>query len=505
MQINIPYPKFNFSSLVPASASPYPSSSQQLQLAIEKKADQNTQVTLAELDTLPGETPNVALPNGELPLCYAIRQENLDMVEWLLKHPSLDLKLKDRQGLTPMDHAFIGSNKDIQQMMVNHCFGTTMIEAEELSNKISVGEWNELVSYTTKYLENFENAPFLRVEELKFFPQDYLDREVSFLKSDKTNFETSYLNCAIAQGNQEAVEFLLSQNVKITGHPLHLAIVKGDIRILKMLLEKGADIDNETFFEKLTPLHYAAITGNFAAFKMLVERGGNVNIQTSRHPTPLSLLITSAKNRDPLKLSTQDLLNFALAVFTCVCSYHFTDISYLQEILLIQCLISLIINCSSLSIFLLPTILSQFSLFQRPLVLIQTGVVGLNALINLTACWRNRNLDSKRAFRNTIIFSTNLTATALTVFNILKLPLYTKTREKALESAKLICYDRLKSLVNDSSYIKPDTCTLNEKETCLALFRNFMEGCQQPTAIAQYLIHKPSWGTITKVPIYELF
>lgn len=54
------------------------------------------------------------------------------------------------------------------------------------------------------------------------------------------------------------------------------ASLKGDLELVKLLLENGADVDEVNFIDS-TPLNIAAQIGNLELVKLLLEKGANVN------------------------------------------------------------------------------------------------------------------------------------------------------------------------------------------------------------------------------------
>ena len=64
------------------------------------------------------------------------------------------------------------------------------------------------------------------------------------------------------------------------GDDLLAATRKGDITQVKVLLDKGANIDSKTRYNQ-TPLFFACDRGNLEIVKLLVDRGADLNAKDS--------------------------------------------------------------------------------------------------------------------------------------------------------------------------------------------------------------------------------
>ena len=70
---------------------------------------------------------------------------------------------------------------------------------------------------------------------------------------------------------------------------LHLASGKGDVEIVKLLIEYGADLDYIDM-DGWAPIHYAAFDKRVEVTRLLLEAGADPNIKTPNGCTPLHLL-----------------------------------------------------------------------------------------------------------------------------------------------------------------------------------------------------------------------
>jgi ankyrin repeat protein len=80
---------------------------------------------------------------------------------------------------------------------------------------------------------------------------------------------------------------------------LHIASSNGNIEIARLLLENGANIDQEIdyhsdFYEPgTTSLHFAAIFGHANICELLLDHGADINIMDEAGKTPLDVASTN--------------------------------------------------------------------------------------------------------------------------------------------------------------------------------------------------------------------
>ena len=121
---------------------------------------------------------------------------------------------------------------------------------------------------------------------------------------------------AVARGNAEAVEALLADGVdpsKKVLHwvtPLHVAVTGQSPKMVRLLLEHGADPDAATtgglspcpacpdsisnhvaFKAGVTPLHLAVYQGNAELVRLLLEHGADINRESKNGETPLAIAV----------------------------------------------------------------------------------------------------------------------------------------------------------------------------------------------------------------------
>jgi ankyrin repeat protein len=123
-------------------------------------------------------------------------------------------------------------------------------------------------------------------------------KTAGFSTEDRTsldNFETNNdfpLHLAVYQGNLKRIKLLIDKGemvdaiTNIRETPLHIAAFKGNVDTAELLIEKGASV-NALAIRYETPLHRAALSGNSEIVALLIEKGASVNALAIGNETPL--------------------------------------------------------------------------------------------------------------------------------------------------------------------------------------------------------------------------
>lgn len=123
----------------------------------------------------------------------------------------------------------------------------------------------------------------------------YLDAGVNVdTRGDRSGIEWTPLMKACWKGYYEAVEILLNNKAKLNNFygygdhtPLYLASSGGFEKIVKLLLDRGVDI-NELNYDKRTSLIAAVENNHISIVKLLVKRGADIDISGIDNNTALS-------------------------------------------------------------------------------------------------------------------------------------------------------------------------------------------------------------------------
>ena len=92
------------------------------------------------------------------------------------------------------------------------------------------------------------------------------------------------LMCAVCEGNVERVRELIDSfglsysQARSEGYVLLCdAVVNKHTEVAKLLLTKGSKVKSRNIIHTDKPLHYAAINGDIEIVEMLLNRGANIN------------------------------------------------------------------------------------------------------------------------------------------------------------------------------------------------------------------------------------
>jgi ankyrin repeat protein len=97
------------------------------------------------------------------------------------------------------------------------------------------------------------------------------------------------LHWAIGKNNVEVIKYLVSKGATIQPHLLGVAVAmkEGSLEIVKLFVEKGIDVNHRD--SGICPLHVATGNKDIEVAKFLISRGADINSVTSSGLTPLQL------------------------------------------------------------------------------------------------------------------------------------------------------------------------------------------------------------------------
>jgi len=113
---------------------------------------------------------------------------------------------------------------------------------------------------------------------------------------------------ALENGYFNEVVFLLNENPRLANtkdpygaFPLHRASAMNWEEAVKLLIEKGADV-NARIKGNQTPLHWAALNGATKVTKLLIDHGAELDVRNGEGRTPFDIAFTNFKKDTALLL-----------------------------------------------------------------------------------------------------------------------------------------------------------------------------------------------------------
>lgn len=166
----------------------------------------------------------------------------------------------------------------------------TLSDAESLIDKISKGDYEELLQNPKNYSTILLVATWLEKNDLL---EDVLERGAPIDVKDACG--RSALHLAATIGNVEAIKLLIDHGMQVDAWenrqkvtPLHCAASKGKLECVKALIAYGADVNAAIKINK-SPLHFAVQGLAVSCVKELLEHGAIPNSSQVYTETPLHI------------------------------------------------------------------------------------------------------------------------------------------------------------------------------------------------------------------------
>lgn len=123
--------------------------------------------------------------------------------------------------------------------------------------------------------------------------QSFIEKDINNINYQNEDEDTA-LHLASVHGRVKVVKLLLERGAEVNAKQkseltaLHLASLKGHTEVVKLLLEHGAEI-NAKQQSGITPLHYSIGEGYTEVATLLLEHGADVNAKQKNGITPLHI------------------------------------------------------------------------------------------------------------------------------------------------------------------------------------------------------------------------
>jgi len=190
--------------------------------------------------------------DGATPLHVASREGHLEVATVLLADWAIEER--DKHGATPLHYAAWGGSRETAELLV--------------SRGASPRSRDTLGRTPLHYARSAAVAELLFSKGAQVDDDGIPENEPAFMKDLLKEQPQALLVSAPG------------------GTPLDSAAGRGDVEVMKFLLDHGASVDSKNRWG-ITPLHEAAAGGHLGAVELLVERGADVNAKDRDGDTPL--------------------------------------------------------------------------------------------------------------------------------------------------------------------------------------------------------------------------
>jgi len=155
-------------------------------------------------------------------------------------------------------------------------------------------------SYLEKHAKEFLKINTNHKFDVNKFYSYIIDRSVEDTLMETASIGFPLHDAAFA-GRQDLIEQFLAKGKSINEQagngwtPLLAAVAQGHPKIVKLMLERGANPDIANL-QKITPLMYAARYGNLEIAKMLLDFGATLDLQDIYGDTALAVAVTRGQD-----------------------------------------------------------------------------------------------------------------------------------------------------------------------------------------------------------------
>jgi uncharacterized protein len=229
----------------------------------------------AVLRSLPADRAsiNAPQPDGTTALHWAVRHGDIDAARALLK-AGADVKAANRYGVTPMALAAMNGNAAMVRLLLDGG-----------ADPNSANPGGETALMTAARTGSLEAVTLL------------LDRGASVNAKDTVHAQTA-LMWAVIENHADVVKLLLSRGADINAHT-KVTMPKGEYVPARAGGAAGAGIIRQralpTADGGMTPLLFAIRDGNAGMTRLLLDRGADINQSSGNHTTPLIIALLNGQ------------------------------------------------------------------------------------------------------------------------------------------------------------------------------------------------------------------
>ena len=236
-----------------------------------------------------GANPNSPFSNGQTPLMRAASKGHLNIVKILLTHPMTQPLMRTSSTFSnnssALDCACVEEHLEVAEYLLNHGFpinGTDISGETALVKACRAGKSKSVQFLLERNAEiNLEGNKLSVNKDGQIIPSTH-------------KYPLSLLHIAAENRHSKVLEILLDRGMTPNTFeqygftPLHLAVKANNLTSVKMLIKKGADINQKSKNEiQISALHIASRFGNEPIAEFLLENNALPNDRQLDGSTPL--------------------------------------------------------------------------------------------------------------------------------------------------------------------------------------------------------------------------
>lgn len=243
---------------------------------------------IGDLDTLEYIISHELDQNSKNELLFKACKEknNTEIARFLLKNGA-SLKATDHNGFEfwdPLMAAVVNKNPEMTKLFLD--FGADIIDKNEDTNNPS------------RLLIAVENNDFQTAKVLIDHGANVNSYMGIFPLVTRPLYEAAKIN------NTEMAKYIIEHGAAVRNHewkPLSYAISQGNLEILQLLINAGANVNVKHPYGDFSILSVAAHHGNIKAMKLLIKNGANVDAKDIEGKKPLDFAVEGG-NVEAIKL-----------------------------------------------------------------------------------------------------------------------------------------------------------------------------------------------------------
>ncbi len=242
---------------------------------------------------------NVNFTNNykQTPLFYASYQRNNFKNIKLLIENGADTNVYDSNGKNPLYYLLSQKNND--EMITYLIEKNITLDLNSVSLSQAIRDDNKVLAKLIIEKATDLNQKSILYSETDFCLRNIIDNDNEFIKNiSKTSMDLGYdklapIHIAILKKDIELINLLIDKNIDLNSQtyltytPLILSIYCGNDEVTKLLIEKNVNLNKSTKYFK-TPLHYAKEVNNQAIIDLLLEKGANPELTDILNKTYLN-------------------------------------------------------------------------------------------------------------------------------------------------------------------------------------------------------------------------